>query len=106
VARGENGNEFFVGVGGASAELVIEVDNRKNDSEFFTKFKKEKKQSDRVGATRNGDSKALARRGPMAVLQVVSEPHSQVSTWMDLRMIRLGKLARGNFLGHGVLRVS
>jgi hypothetical protein len=57
---GEGGDEFFVGVGGFTAELVIEVDDAGNETEFRPEFGEKTQQGDGIGAARNGDADAFA----------------------------------------------
>ena len=57
---GEFGDEFFVGVGGAATEFVIEVDDGEDNAEFLAQFEEEKKESDGIGTTGNGDADAGA----------------------------------------------
>jgi hypothetical protein len=60
VLGGEIGDEFFVGVGSAPAQFVIEVDDGENEAKFFAQFEEEMEESDGIGAAGNGDPDALA----------------------------------------------
>src|SRR5580698_6445745 len=58
---GEAGDELGVGVGVGSAELVVEVNNGKNNTDFRAKLEQQAKQCDRIAAA--GDSHAHAVSG-------------------------------------------
>jgi len=100
VVRGERGDEFFVGVGGATAQLVIEVDDRKDDAKLFAKFEEKKKEGDRIGTAGDGHANALARVGATVKAQGVQELLSESGA-----LRRLG-WAVGHFSGHGLPPLS
>jgi hypothetical protein len=60
VFRGEGGDEFFVCVGGAAAELMIEVGDGEDDPEFSAELQQQVEKRDRVGSRGDGDSYAVA----------------------------------------------
>ena len=49
MAGGQPGHKFFVGVGGAAAQFVIEVGDGKDDAEPFAEFEEKKEQGDGIG---------------------------------------------------------
>jgi hypothetical protein len=50
MAGGKRGYKFFVGVGGAAPQFVIEVGDGKDDAERFAEFEEKKEQSDGIGS--------------------------------------------------------
>lgn len=60
VTSGERGDKFFICVRGPAAQLVIEMSDRQNHSEFFAEFEEQQEKRNRVCATRNRDADALA----------------------------------------------
>jgi hypothetical protein len=49
MAGGKRGHKFFVGLGGAAAQFVIEVGDGKDDAERFAEFEEKKEQSHGIG---------------------------------------------------------
>jgi hypothetical protein len=56
VPLGDLRDKLTVSIGFDSAQLVIEVDRRKNDAEFLPYLQHDSQQSYRVSSTRNGDA--------------------------------------------------
>jgi hypothetical protein len=60
VFSGEVGDEFFVGVRGFAAQLVIEVDYGGNEANLFAEFEEQEKQRDGIRAAGNCYAEAQA----------------------------------------------
>jgi hypothetical protein len=60
VFRGEGGDKFLVGVGSSAAELMIEVGDREDDTEFGAELQQQVEKRDGIGSRGDGDSYAIA----------------------------------------------
>lgn len=60
VSSGERGDKFFVGIGSAPTQLVIEMGDRQDNSPFFANFEQQEKKRNRVRAAGNCDPDAPA----------------------------------------------
>jgi len=58
---GESGNEFLVGSRSLAPQLVIEMQNVKDDAEAIAEAMEEPEQRDRIGATRDAYTNAITR---------------------------------------------
>jgi len=56
----EFGDEFFVGVGGAAAQFVIEMDDGEDEAKFIAQFKEEMEKSHGISTAGHGYPDALA----------------------------------------------
>ena len=57
---GEFTNELFVAVGGFAAQLVVEVDHRKDNPQLLAQFEEKEKEGHGIGATGNSHADAGA----------------------------------------------
>ena len=78
VAFCERGDKFFIGVRSFAAEFVIEVDDGKNDAEFFVEFEEKKKERDGVSSSGDGDADTLSGRGPMVLNEMMRKADGEV----------------------------
>jgi hypothetical protein len=59
-SSGQVSDEALVGIRICPAQLVVEVDHREHDPEFFTQFEQEPQKGNRIRAPRDGDAQAVA----------------------------------------------
>ena len=73
VPLGQFGDELLVGVGFVSAQLVIEMDHRQDDTELRAQFQHDSQEGYGIGSARNGDPHAVARVEKSLTTDVVED---------------------------------
>ncbi len=77
---GEASDEGFVGVGGFSAQFVVEMGDAQDDAERVANFKEQEEQGDGVCAAGDGHGDALSRAEKFPALNLAEEKLSESGT--------------------------